>query len=98
MLRIAQGGVVVDIGHYWPPITFPDQLSVASALVMRVLWVTTITYLVGVDMRDAGHKSMAMTKHYDHTREERYGGVIEALVVARTVTPQNSIACFHGYG
>jgi site-specific recombinase XerD len=46
----------------------------------------------------AGHKSMAMTKHYDHTREERYGGVIEALVVARTVTPQNSVACFHGYG
>ena len=32
MLRIAQGGVVVDIGHYWPPITFPGQLSVASAL------------------------------------------------------------------
>ena len=46
----------------------------------------------------AGHKSMAMTKHYDHTREERCGGVIEALVVARTVTPQNSVACFHGYG
>ena len=27
----------------------------------------------------AGHKSMAMTKHYDHANEERYGGAIEAL-------------------
>jgi len=27
----------------------------------------------------AGHKSMAMTKRYDHAREEQYGGAIEAL-------------------
>ena len=27
----------------------------------------------------AGHRSMAMTKRYDHANEERYGGVIEAL-------------------
>ena len=27
----------------------------------------------------AGHKSMAMTKRYDHANEERYGGAIEAL-------------------
>ena len=27
----------------------------------------------------AGHKSMAMTKCYDHANEERYGGAIEAL-------------------
>ena len=27
----------------------------------------------------AGHKSMAMTKRYDHAHEERYGGAIEAL-------------------
>jgi hypothetical protein len=27
----------------------------------------------------AGHKSMAMTKRYDHANEERYAGVIEAL-------------------
>jgi hypothetical protein len=27
----------------------------------------------------AGHKSMAMTKRYDHAREERYQGDIEAL-------------------
>ena len=26
-----------------------------------------------------GHKSMAMTKRYDHANEERYGGAIEAL-------------------
>ncbi len=26
-----------------------------------------------------GHKSMAMTKSYDHANEERYGGAIEAL-------------------
>jgi hypothetical protein len=31
-----------------------------------------VTYL-------AGHKSMAMTKRYDHANEERYGGAIEAL-------------------
>ena len=30
----------------------------------------------------AGHKSMAMTKRYDHANEERYGGAIEALVEA----------------
>ena len=27
----------------------------------------------------AGHKSMAMTKRYDHANEERYDGAIEAL-------------------
>ena len=27
----------------------------------------------------AGHRSMAMTKRYDHANEERYGGAIEAL-------------------
>ena len=27
----------------------------------------------------AGHKSMAMTKRYDHANEERYGGALEAL-------------------
>jgi len=27
----------------------------------------------------AGHKSMAMTKPYDHANEERYGAAIEAL-------------------
>ena len=27
----------------------------------------------------AGHKTMAMTKRYDHANEERYGGAIEAL-------------------
>ena len=31
----------------------------------------------------AGHKSMAMTKRYDHTNEERYGAAIEALAAAR---------------
>ena len=27
----------------------------------------------------AGHKSMAMTKRYDHANEERYGAAIELL-------------------
>ena len=27
----------------------------------------------------AGHKSMAMTKRYDHSNEERYGAAVEAL-------------------
>ena len=31
----------------------------------------------------AGHKSMAMTKRYDHANEERYGAAIEALDAAR---------------
>jgi hypothetical protein len=30
----------------------------------------------------AGHKSLAMTKRYDHANEERYGGAIEALDAA----------------
>jgi hypothetical protein len=30
----------------------------------------------------AGHKSMAMTKRYDHANEGRYGGAIEALDAA----------------
>ena len=27
----------------------------------------------------AGHKSMAMTKRYDHANKQRYGAAIEAL-------------------
>ena len=30
----------------------------------------------------AGHRSMAMTKRYDHANEERYGAAIEALDAA----------------
>ena len=30
----------------------------------------------------AGHKSMPMTKRYDHANEERYGAAIEALDAA----------------
>ncbi|MDB4698513.1 hypothetical protein OAF45_00030 [Candidatus Latescibacteria bacterium] len=30
----------------------------------------------------AGHKSMAMTKRYDHANEKRYGAAIEALDAA----------------
>jgi len=30
----------------------------------------------------AGHKSMAMTKRYDHANEERFGAAIEALDAA----------------
>ena len=30
----------------------------------------------------AGHKSMAMTKRYDHANEGRYGAAIEALYAA----------------
>jgi hypothetical protein len=30
----------------------------------------------------AGHKSMAMTRRYDHANEERYGAAIEALDAA----------------
>ena len=33
----------------------------------------------------AGHKSMAMTKRYDHANEERYGGAIEALTTATSI-------------
>ena len=31
----------------------------------------------------AGHKSMAMTKRYDHANEEHYGAAIEALDAAK---------------
>ena len=30
----------------------------------------------------SAHKSMAMTRRYDHANEERYGGAIEALAEA----------------
>ncbi len=46
----------------------------------------------------AGHKSMAMTKRYNHANEERYGGAIEALDEAgKTSSAEASAAvtCCH---
>ena len=37
----------------------------------------------------AGHKSMAMTKRYDHANEERYGAAFKALDTAgKTSSPE----------
>ena len=40
----------------------------------------------------AGHKSMAMTKRYDHANEERYGGAIEALDEAGKTSSAEALA------
>jgi hypothetical protein len=40
----------------------------------------------------AGHKSMAMTKRYDHANEERYGAAIEALDAAGTTGSAEALA------
>ena len=40
----------------------------------------------------AGHKSMAMTKRYDHANEERYGGAIEALDEAGNMGKAEALA------
>ena len=40
----------------------------------------------------AGHKSMAMTKRYDHTNEERYGATIEALYAAGKTESAEALA------
>ena len=40
----------------------------------------------------AGHKSMAMTKRYDHANEERYGGAIEALEEAGNTGKAEALA------
>ena len=40
----------------------------------------------------AGHKSMAMTKRYDHANEERYGAVIEALDAAGKTSSAEALA------
>jgi hypothetical protein len=40
----------------------------------------------------AGHKSMAMTKRYDHANEERYGAAIEALDAAGKTSSAEAFA------
>ena len=40
----------------------------------------------------AGHKSMAMTKHYDHANEERYGAAIDALYAAGKTSSAEALA------
>ena len=40
----------------------------------------------------AGHKSMAMTKRYDHANEERYGAAIEALDKAGKTSSAEALA------
>ena len=40
----------------------------------------------------AGHKSMAMTKRYDHANEERYGAAIEALDAAGNTGSAEALA------
>ncbi len=40
----------------------------------------------------AGHKSMAMTKRYDHANEERYGGAIETLDEAGKTNSAEALA------
>jgi hypothetical protein len=40
----------------------------------------------------AGHKSMAMTKRYDHANEERYSAAIEALDAAGKMSSVGPLA------
>ena len=40
----------------------------------------------------AGHKSMAMTKRYDHANEGRYGAAIEALDAAGKTSSAEALA------
>ena len=40
----------------------------------------------------SGHKSMAMTKRYDHANEERYGATIEALDKAGKTSSAEALA------
>ena len=40
----------------------------------------------------AGHKSMAMTKRYDHANEGRYGAAIEALDAAGKTSSAKTLA------
>jgi hypothetical protein len=40
----------------------------------------------------AGHKSMGMTKRYDHANEERYGAAIEALDAAGKTSSAEALA------
>ena len=40
----------------------------------------------------AGHKSMARSKRYDHTNEERYGTAIEALDTAGKTSSTEALA------
>ena len=51
---------------------------------MRFLQVNLLDLGVPIEQVNylAGHKSMAMTKRYDHANEEPYGAAIEALDAA----------------
>ena len=44
----------------------------------------------------ASHKSMPMTKRYDHANEERYGGAIEALDEAGKTGKAEALAAARG--
>ncbi len=65
--------------RYHPPTLLPqNQLrleKVSSQEPFLNVPIEQVNYL-------AGHKSMAMTKRYDHANEERYGAAIEALDAA----------------
>ncbi len=77
----------------------PSKKPPASALYApRDLRHTFVTRLLdlGVPIEQvnllAGHKSMAMTKRYDHANEERYGAAIEALDAAGKASSAEALA------
>ena len=67
----------------------PSSASNARNFVTRLLNlgvpIEQVNYL-------AGHKSMAMTKRYDHANEERYGAAIEALDAAGQTSSSEALA------
>ena len=54
----------------------------SPASTLHPLSAVAVAYIVGQTLSRPGHKSMAMTKRYDHANEERYGAAIEALDAA----------------
>ena len=61
---------------------------------MRFLQVNLLDLGVPIEQVNylAGHKSMAMTKRYDHSNEERYGAAIEALDAAGKTSSAEALA------
>ena len=62
------------------------------AVTPQLLAAVAVAYIVGQTSSHASHKSMAMTKRYDHVNEERYGGAIEALDKAGKTSSAEALA------
>ena len=79
---LSSAGKRVGLGHVRPQ---DLRHTFVTRMLDRGVPIEQVNYL-------AGHKSMAMTKRYDHANEERYGGAIETLDEAGKTSSAEALA------